>query len=74
MYAIKLTNTFQDAYNQQHKDGLLSAYDCDSTEENLAIGANVQTFETKEAAQEVADTLSFNDNPDLEVVEYKNEK
>ena len=69
MYAIKLTNVFQDAYNEQHTDGLLSEYDCYGDSDRDCDPHNIQTFETKGAAQEVAETLYFHDAPELGVVE-----
>jgi len=69
MYAIKLTNVFQDAYNEQHTDGLLSEYDCYGDSDRDCDRHNIQTFETKGAAQEVAETLYFHDAPELIVVE-----
>ena len=67
MYAIKLTNMFQDPYNELHKDGLLSEYDCDSDRDSDRH--NIQTFGEIKEAQEVAETLYFHGAPDLKVVE-----
>ena len=69
MYAIKLTNVFQDAYNEQHTDGLLSEYDCYGDSDRDCDRHNIQTFETKGAAQEVAETLYFPGTPELRAVE-----
>jgi len=68
-YAIKLTNTFEDAYNQQHKDGLLSEWDINNDE--YSDEHKTATFNTKEEAEEAMQGLRFNDSPDLEVVEVE---
>jgi len=65
-YAIKLTNTFEDAYNQQHKDGLLSEFDINNDEHSDPH--KTALFNTKEDAEEAIKGLYFNDAPDLEVV------
>jgi len=67
MYAIKLTNIFQDSYNNQHTDGLLSEYDCYGDRD--CDRNNTQTFETKGVAEEFAETLYFLGAPELRVVE-----
>ena len=72
MYAIKLTNVFQDAYNEQHTDGLLSEYDCYGDSDRGRH--NIQTFETKGAAEEFAETLHFRGAPELRVVEIPHER
>ena len=69
MYAIKLTNMFQNAYGNQHTDGLLSEYDCYGDSDRDCDRHNIQTFETKGAAQEVAETLYFPGTPELRAVE-----
>ena len=69
MYAIKLTNIFQDSYNNQHTDGLLSEYDCYGDSDRDCDRHNIQTFGEIKEAQEVAETLYFLDAPELIVVE-----
>ncbi len=66
-YAIKLTNTFQDAYNEQHADGLLTDYDISG--DMYDDRESTKTFETKEQAENAIEGLSFIDSPTLEVVE-----
>ena len=67
MYAIKLTNIFQNAYNNQQNDGLLNEQQVDNQE--WSDPAKIKTFKTLAAAQKVAAALYFNDAPDLDVVE-----
>ena len=69
MYAIQLTNIFQDSYNNQHTDGLLSEYDCYGDSDRDCDPHNIQTFGEIKEAQEVAETLYFHDAPELIVVE-----
>ena len=69
MYAIKLTNMFQNAYGNQHQDGLLSEDDCYGDSDRDCDRHNIQTFETKGVAEEFAETLYFHDAPELIVVE-----
>ena len=67
MFAIKLTNVFQDAYNQQHTDGLLSESAVDG--EEWSNPEETKTFNTKEEAESAIENLHFKDAPDLEAVE-----
>ena len=69
MYAIKLTNIFQNAYGNQHTDGLLSEYDCYGDSDRDCDPHNIQKFETKGVAEEFAETLYFLGAPELRVVE-----
>ena len=69
MYAIRLTNMFEDPYNELHKDGLLSEDDCYGDSDRDCDRNNTQTFETKGVAEEFAETLYFHGAPELGVVE-----
>lgn len=69
LYAIKLNNTFQDAYNEQHANGLLTEYDVSGGIHDDR--KSIKTFETKEQAENAIEGLIFNDSPTLEVVEIQ---
>ena len=64
MCGIKLTNIFEDAYNQQHADGYLSEFDVFG--EGYDPHA-IALFETREEAESISRTSQFTDNPDLTV-------
>jgi hypothetical protein len=68
MYAIKLTNIFQDSYTDFHADGLLSERDIDPDADEHTPA----TFNSIESATNKAGELrdSFNGSPDIDVVKY----